>query len=81
MEAFSRKCETCGQSVRAAPVTRKWVVEEHRFCSGRCAAEFDRGCEDPFAWVTYDLEGFLAPPEAPPRVRREKGAEAMEVAA
>lgn len=40
-------CEVCGRGIHSPPVTRKLVWQERPFCSGQCAAEFDRRLDDP----------------------------------
>lgn len=36
------KCEACGRSAVYGAITRRLLDEELGFCSGRCAAVFDR---------------------------------------
>ncbi len=71
--AAFKECENCGRTLRHPPLTRKYVLVERCFCSGKCAAEFDARCEDPFSWVTLEnLDIFATKPERHPRARAGK---------
>lgn len=41
-------CELCGRGIHSPPVTRKLMLQERSFCSGQCAAKFDRRLGDPW---------------------------------
>lgn len=36
------QCEHCGREIPSGPIGHRLLDVEFRFCSGRCAAEFDR---------------------------------------
>lgn len=42
------RCQTCGRVLTCAPVTRTLSGSVLGFCSGQCAAEFDRRLADPW---------------------------------
>ena len=72
-------CENCGKVLHYGPITRRLLGEEMRFCSGRCAALFDRIFPDPFSRATLEMAGVLDPAEVS-QMKREKEVKAVSAA-